>query len=72
MISPYVRRLRLGAELRTMRLAAKLTHEQVGRKIGVSRAQVSRLENGHLVDLAGVMKILDAFGVDGGTGGLRW
>lgn len=72
MISPYVRRLRLGAELRAMRVAAKLTHEQVGRKIGVSRAQVSRLENGHLVDLAGVMKILDAFGVDGGTGGLRW
>ena len=65
MSSPYVRRLRLGAELRAMRVAAKLTHEQVGRKIGVSRAQVSRLENGHVVDLGDVMKILDAFGVDG-------
>jgi transcriptional regulator with XRE-family HTH domain len=65
MISPYVRRLRLGAELRAMRVAAKLTHEQVGRKIGVSRAQVSRLENGHVVDQGDVMKILDALGVDG-------
>jgi transcriptional regulator with XRE-family HTH domain len=65
MISPYVRRLRLGAELRSMRVAAKLTHEQVGRKIGVSRAQVSRLENGHSVDQGDVMKILDALGVDG-------
>lgn len=65
MISPYVRRLRLGAELRAMRVRAGLTHEQVGRQIGVSRAQLSRLENGHVVDLADVMKILDAFGVDG-------
>lgn len=51
MISPYVRRLRLGAELRAMRVAAGLTHVQVGRKIGVSRVKVSRLENGHQVDL---------------------
>jgi transcriptional regulator with XRE-family HTH domain len=65
MISPYVRRLRLGAELRAMRVAARLTHEQVGRKIGVSRAQVSRIENGHVVDLTDVMGILDALGVDG-------
>ena len=48
-----------------MRTAAGLTHEQVGRKIGVSRAQVSRLENGHVVDLGDVMKILESLGVDG-------
>ena len=65
MISPYVRRLRLGAELRALRAAAGLTHEQVAKKIGESRAQISRLENGHVVDLADVMKILDALGVDG-------
>jgi transcriptional regulator with XRE-family HTH domain len=65
MISPYVRRLRLGAELRELRAAAKLTHEQVARRIGESRAQISRLENGHVVDQADVMKILDALGVDG-------
>ncbi len=65
MISPYVRRLRLGAELRALRSAAGLTHEQVAKRIGASRAQVSRLENGHVVDQADVMKILDALGVDG-------
>src|SRR5947207_6577842 len=68
MISPYVRRLRLGAELRALRAAAGLTHEQVAKRIGGSRAQVSRLENGHVVDLADVMKILYALGV----GGERW
>jgi transcriptional regulator with XRE-family HTH domain len=65
MISPYVRRLRLGAELRGLRAGAGLTHEQLARRIGESRAQISRLENGHVVDQAGVMKILDALGVDG-------
>ena len=65
MISPYVRRLRLGAELRALRSAAGLTHEQVAKRIGESRAQISRLENGHVVDQADVMKILDALDVDG-------
>jgi transcriptional regulator with XRE-family HTH domain len=65
MISPYVRRLRLAAELRALRAEAGLTHEQLSKRSGESRAQISRLENGHLVDQASVMKLLDAFGVDG-------
>jgi transcriptional regulator with XRE-family HTH domain len=65
MISPYVRRLRLGTELRTLRNKARLTSAQLGKKIGRSRADISRLENGHVVDQAIVMKILDALGVDG-------
>jgi transcriptional regulator with XRE-family HTH domain len=65
MISPYVRRLRLAAELRALRTEAGLTHEQLAKRIAQSRAQISRLENGHVVDLDDVMKILDALGVDG-------
>jgi len=68
MISPHVRRLRLAAELRALRGGAGLTHEQLAKRIGESRAQISRLENGHIVDQADVMKILDALGV----GGQRW
>ena len=65
MISPYVRRLRLGAEMRTMRAAAGLTAAQLGKQIGRSRADISRLENGHVVDQADMMKILDALSIDG-------
>jgi len=65
MISPYVRRLRLGSELRELRAAAGLTHEQIAKRIGQSRAQISRLENGHVVDQADVIKILDVLGVEG-------
>jgi transcriptional regulator with XRE-family HTH domain len=65
MISPYVRRLRLARELRALRIQAGLTHEQLARKIGQSRAQISRLENGHVVDQADILSILDTLGVDG-------
>lgn len=65
MISPYVRRMRLAAELRELRTQAGLTHEQLAKAIGQSRAQISRLENGHVVDQADIIKILDALDVDG-------
>lgn len=65
MISPYVRRLRLAAELRALRAEFGLTHEQLAKEIGQSRAQISRLENGHVADQDDVMRILDALGVDG-------
>jgi transcriptional regulator with XRE-family HTH domain len=64
MISPYVRRLRLAAELRALRTRAGITHVELAKMIGQSRAQISRLENGHVVDQDDVMKILDALGVD--------
>ncbi len=48
-----------------MRAAAGLTAAQLGKQIGRSRADISRLENGHVVDQADVMKILDALNVDG-------
>jgi transcriptional regulator with XRE-family HTH domain len=64
MISPYVRRLRLAAELRALRTHAGITHVELAKQIGQSRAQISRLENGHVVDQDDVMKILDALGVD--------
>jgi transcriptional regulator with XRE-family HTH domain len=51
--------------MRTMRAAAGLTAAQLGKQIGRSRADISRLENGHVVDQADVMKILDALDVDG-------
>jgi transcriptional regulator with XRE-family HTH domain len=68
MISPYVRKLRLAAEMRRLRAEAGLTADQLAKLIGRSRADISRLENGHIADQADVIKILDALGV----GGDRW
>ncbi len=65
MVSPYVRRLRLAAEIRALRAGAKLTAAELGKRIGRSRADISRLETGALVVQADVLKILDVLGVDG-------
>jgi transcriptional regulator with XRE-family HTH domain len=65
MISPYVRRMRLGTEVKALRAEAGLTADQLGKRIGRSRADISRLENGHVVDQADVISILDTLGVDG-------
>jgi transcriptional regulator with XRE-family HTH domain len=65
MISPYVRKLRLAAELRALRTGARMTAAQLSQRSGEPPVQISRLENGHLVDLASVMKILDALEVTG-------
>ena len=65
MISPYVRRLRLATEVRALRAEAQLTADQLGKRIGRSRADISRLENGHVVDQADIISILDTLGVNG-------
>jgi transcriptional regulator with XRE-family HTH domain len=63
MNSSYVRRLRLARELLDLRKESGLTHAELAAKIGQSRAQISRLENGHVVDLDDVIKILEVFGI---------
>jgi transcriptional regulator with XRE-family HTH domain len=65
MISPYVRRLRLGMELRALRVDRNLNQDVLARRIGKSRMEISRLETGQPVDLADVLNILDALGVEG-------
>ncbi|MFL1379672.1 MULTISPECIES: helix-turn-helix domain-containing protein [unclassified Nocardiopsis] len=44
--SPTIRRRRLSSELRRIRLAAKLTSEEVARRAGISRSTYSNIENG--------------------------
>lgn len=65
MISPYVRRRRLAAELRTLREQHDCPADKLADQIDVARQTISRLENGHVApDLHVVMKILQRFAVD--------
>ena len=60
MTSPFVRRRRLAAELRTLRERKGMTADRLAKLIHQSRMKISRLENAHgRPDLAEVMKILD-------------
>ncbi|MEV1288812.1 helix-turn-helix transcriptional regulator [Micromonospora sp. NPDC049679] len=66
MASPLVRRKRLAAELRALREAAGLTHEQLGKQVGMHRLKISRLETATTrPSVPDVMKLLDALGVTG-------
>ncbi|MEO3782288.1 DUF5753 domain-containing protein [Actinocorallia sp. B10E7] len=60
MSSPFVRRLRLGAELRALRRRRGLTAEQLSGLFHQSRMKISRLENAQIrPDLAEIMDLLD-------------
>jgi transcriptional regulator with XRE-family HTH domain len=65
MISPYVRRLRLGMELRALRAKHNMNQDRVARLIGKSRMDISRLESGQSADQGSVLDILEALGVEG-------
>lgn len=66
MNSPLVRRKRLASEVRALRDAAGLNHEQLGKAAGFHRLKISRLETGERApNVTDVMKVLTALGVDG-------
>ena len=66
MISTYVRRHRLGAELATRREKAKLSSDQLARAVRLPRTTISRLENARMrPDPDDVMRILERLGVTG-------
>lgn len=66
MTSPFVRRRRLAAEIRTLREERGMTTDELARRIHQSRMKISKLENARIrPDLAEIMRILDVLGVTG-------
>ncbi len=58
---------RMGEAIKNARLEQKLTQEQLGKKTGVNRAQISRLERGKDTSLSAMGRILKALGVPAPT-----
>ena len=66
MTSPYVRRLRLAAELRKLREERDLTTDELAKLVFQSRPKISKLENAQIrPDVGEVMTILEALEVTG-------
>ena len=53
----------VGEAIRKARLAQHLTQEQLGERIGVQRAQISKLEKGKSITLASMSRVFKALGV---------
>lgn len=50
----------VGKALREARLSKRLTQEELGKLVGVQKAQISRIENGKNLTLSTIVKFLKA------------
>lgn len=64
MISPFVRRLRLAAELAALRRQVGMTTTRLAAVTGMSQSKISRLESGnHRPDQGDIIRYLDGLGI---------
>lgn len=66
-VDEAVRAYRVGEAIKKARLEQKLTQEELGERIGVKRAQISRLERGHSITIPTMSRVFRAMGVNSGT-----
>lgn len=55
-----MRAYHIGEAIKQARLAKNLTQEELGEKVGVKKAQISRLENGKSITINSLMKLFNA------------
>ena len=53
----------IGEAIKQARLSQNLTQEQLGEKVGVQKAQISRLEHGKSISLASMTRVFRAMGI---------
>lgn len=58
---------RIGEAIKAARLRNNLTQEQLGERVGVQRAQISRLEKGNNITLPTMRRVFRALGVKTAT-----
>ncbi len=54
---------RIGEAIKKARLSQNMTQEELGEKIGVQRAQISRLEKGRSISLSSMSRVFKALGI---------
>lgn len=57
----------LGEKIKQARLEQNLTQEELGERIGVQKAQISRLEKGYSITIPTMQKVFQALGVETAT-----
>ena len=66
-VAESVHAYKLGEAIKKARLQQNLTQEQLGERIGVQRAQISRLEKGYSISLPTMSRVFQALGVTTAT-----
>lgn len=53
----------IGASIKEARKAQNLTQKELGEKIGIKSAQISKIENGRNITISTIIKVLKALGL---------
>ena len=62
-VAASVHAYKLGEAIKKARLQQNLTQEELGERIGVQRAQISRLEKGYSISIPTMSRVFQALGV---------
>lgn len=62
-VSAAVHAFHIGEAIKKARLQQNLTQEELGERIGVKRAQISRLEKGYSISIPTMSRVFQALGV---------
>jgi ribosome-binding protein aMBF1 (putative translation factor) len=66
-VDDAVNAYKLGESIKKARLKQNLTQEQLGERIGVKRAQISKIERGQGITLHTISRVFKALGVTSAT-----
>jgi len=66
-VQEAVEAYRIGEAIKAARLKSELTQEQLGERVGVQKAQISRLEKGGNITLPTMKRVFRALGVETAT-----
>ena len=58
---------RIGEAIKKARMMQNLTQDELGERIGVQRAQISRIENGYSISIPTMSRIFKALGIASAT-----
>lgn len=62
-VAASVHAYKLGEAIKRARLQQNMTQEQLGERIGVQRAQISRIEKGYSISIPTMSRVFQALGV---------
>lgn len=65
-VSEALHAYRIGEAIKAARMQQNLTQEQLGERIGVQKAQISRMERGYSISIPTMGRVFKALGISTG------
>lgn len=66
-VAEAIHAYRIGEAIKNVRLQQNLTQEELGERIGVKKAQISKIERGYSITIPTMSRIFKALGIDTAT-----